>query len=178
MWRPILLLAVLTGTTPFARADGDVAMAGVPRMLWTIELLIPDARFEHSFTADDDRFVLSVPVAMRAGHVGIGSASGILFNHFGEVQYQVTHREFRAVLGERMLMHGAQPPPDLTGVMPFLEAGALIGSDGSGAMAGGGLAWGDGMAGAAVGVVVRFVVTNVDRRGDVACDFQIPFNVL
>ena len=178
MGRAILLLAVLTGTTSVARADGDVAMAGIPRMLFTVELLIPDLRFERSFTVEDDRVVVSIPVAMRTGHVRIGGASGIVFSHFAELQYQVRHSEFRGVLGERMMIHGAQPAPELTGIMPFIEAGALLGSDGSGALVGGGLAWGDGMAGAAVGVVVRFVVTNEERRGDIAFDFQMPFNLL
>ena len=174
MWRSILLLAMMTGTPSLARADGDVALHGAAQLLRFGELLIPDARYEHSFTAAEDRFVLSLPLVMRAGHVNVGKASGIVFNHMVEFQYEVTRTEFRGVLGERMLIHGADSDG---GFMPLLEAGGVVGSDGSGAMVGGGLAWGDGNFGVSIGIVVRFVMTNEEHRADIALDVQVPLNI-
>lgn len=185
MWRSIPVLAVLTGMSSLARADGDVAMHDAAWWARTLELIIPDARWEHSFTTADDRLVLSLPLVIRAGHVntgsnstesGRGNPSGIIFTHVAEFQWQVTHREFRGLLGERVHFHGEQE--ELTGHMPFVEAGALLGSDGSGAVIGAGLAWGDGMAGFSAGVVLRFVATTEEYRGDIAFDVHFPFNAL
>lgn len=180
MWQSLALVAVLTGVPSLARADGDVALHGAFWWIRTLELVIPDVRFERSFTADEDRFVLSLPLVIRAGHVNLGSSASLAFNHFAELQYQVTHNEWRGVVGERVLL-GKHVPDAWTYVdawMPFLEAGALLGSDGSGGVIGAGLGYGDVHAGLSFGVVVRFVVTNEERRGDIALDLQFPFNAL
>ncbi len=185
MLRSIPLLAALISTPSLARADGDVAMHDAFWWIRTLELVIPDARWEHSFTAGDNRWVLSLPLVIRAGHVNTGSDStesgrgypgGIIFTHVAEFQWQVTNREFRGLLGERVHFHGEQE--ELTGLMPFVEAGALLGTDGSGGVIGVGLAWGDGMAGLSAGVVVRGIATTQEYRGDIGFDLHFPFNAL
>lgn len=175
MRRLLLVLAMLVASPGRTHADGDGALERAARLLMLIELGIPDARFERSFTTDDHRLALSWPIVMRANHVELGSTSGLVFNHVLELQYEVTRGELRALLGERMLVHGADRS---AGPLPFIEIAGLLGSDGHGGVFGGGLAYGDGQFGVSLGVVVRFVVTTEERRGDVAIDLQFPFNVL
>lgn len=164
---PLVMLALVSPRA--AHAD---QLEGAGHLLAAIELLIPDVRFERSFTESSNRWVVSFPVAIHGGHVALGAA-GLVFNHVAEVQYQVTSSALRGLLGERMLFHSSERRDAL---MPFVEASALVGQDGSGAVLGGGISWGDRTAGVTMGLVVRYVLTGDERRGDVALDVQIPLN--
>lgn len=176
--RRATVAAILVVAAP-ARAEG---LDGILGPLIVGELLIPDVRYERSLTASENRAVFSVPLVLHGGNLELGKTSGgFVFNHFAEVQYQHSERTVRGLLGERVLFHIPRAgdadhyyPQDA--VMPFIEVAGLVGRDGSGAVIGGGLAWGDWQFGVTFGVVARYVITGDERRVDFALDFQVPLN--
>lgn len=123
--------------------------------------------------------MFSVPLVVHGGNVELGR-SGFVFNHFGELQYENSARAVRGLLGERILFHIPRDNGDsyyeLNALMPFIEVAGLLGRDGSGAVIGGGLAWGDWEYGVSVGLVARYVITGDERRADFVLDVQVPLN--
>ena len=172
-----LVMAITFGVAvagmPLARADeanpwgnGD----GMGRTALVLELLIPDFRVEHSFTFHATRWTAAVPFAVQVGHLG-----PIAFNTVAEIQYVIGDSVWRGSLGERLMFRENDGDGRL---MPIVELTGVYGQDGYGGALGLGYVYGFWTQGASFGVIGRAVVTDRDRRADLALDLQIPFNSL
>ncbi len=140
------------------------------RAVFALELLVPDFRVERSFTFHTTRWTAAIPLAVRAGHLG-----GVAFNHVAEIQYVIGDSAWRGSLGERLMF---RENDDGEGWMPIVELTGVYGQDGYGGALGLGYVYGFWKEGASFGVIARGVVTDRDRRADLAVDLQIPINAL
>ena len=144
-------------------ARGFIAVAFVT------ELLIPDVRLE--LGADDHGWALSWPIVLTSVKVIRGDAVGLGLHPFFEPQYQPTREALRLAGGARALL--IRPHSDFQ-CAPLVEGGGLVGQDGSGWFAGGGLVLGAPEIGVTFGLVGRMIETGEERRYDLALDFQMP----
>lgn len=146
---------------------------GLDRLILAGELVVPDVRFEASFTGADEgdtRWVLSWPLVVHVGE--LGTTAGLSVNLFGEGQYQYGRGAVRGVVGGRALVFTREDGADERS--PLFEAGAVIGGDGYGGMIGVGYGINARREGTSLGVVVRAVVTGDEVRGDIALDVHLP----
>jgi hypothetical protein len=165
MARALLAIIVLA---PVSAHAGNVKTA-------ILEAVIPDVRYEYSFTESSKRYVLSLPVAWHATHVELGTETALGFIHVGEAQWQGTNNEWRGLLGERVTLDLLDR---LSGFGPMVEVSGLLGTDGYGVVLGTGIVWGYAAAGITFGLVGRYVITDNERRADIALDLMLPLNML
>lgn len=140
-----------------------------------VEAVIPDVRYEYSFTESSNRFVLSLPVAWHATYVELGKDTAVGFVHVGEAQWQGTNNEWRGLLGERVALDFVDR---FRGFGPMIEVSGVLGTDGYGVVLGTGIVWGFAAAGLTFGLVGRYVITDNERRADIALDLMLPLNML
>ena len=166
----VAMVLAATGTAAAENGMGPL-FEGFVLTGFTLELGIPDARLV--FGAEDHRWVLSWPIVFTSLKVVRGETVAVGLLPFIEPQYQPTREAVRVGAGVRATLF--RRDRDLQ-ALPLLEAGGLIGQDGSGWFAGGGLAIGVPDLGITFGLVGRVVTTDSERRYDLALDFQLPLS--
>jgi hypothetical protein len=171
--RAVLAVAAVMAASGTAAAENGMGplFEGVVTTGFVLELGIPDARLV--FGADDHRWVLSWPIVFTSLKVVRGETVAVGLLPFVEPQYQATREAVRIGGGVRATLFRRDREFQ---AVPLLEAGGLIGQDGSGWFAGGGLAVGVPELGVTLGLVGRVVTTDSERRYDLALDFQLPLS--
>lgn len=163
-----------------ARADGPdgegaiygQAITGALLLGYAIELAIPDVRLE--LGPGGHRWALAFPLVVHGRPLAVGEDRALGFEHFAELQYQPAREARRFALGERLVLFDRAEPGPLA---PVVEVGGLLGEDGSGGFFGAGVVLGDPELGVTFGLIGRLIVTESERRGDLAIDLQLPLGL-
>lgn len=171
---------VLASLAAFAGASRAEGLEGIVRVMKIGELIVPDLRLE--LASGDKRLVFAVPVAYTVASPRIAGRFGATLVGFAEPQLRVTgDTSLRALAGGRLYLHAHAPLPDVweagSGFGLLVEAGGLVGQDGSGGFAGAGIAYGDLPFGVSIALVSRLALTTEENRVDFALDFQVPLNL-
>ncbi len=169
--RAAVAVLVVLGIAGPAQADngmGDI-VRGMMTLGFLAELGVPDARLV--LGAEDHHWVLSWPIVFTSVKVVRGDRVGLGLHPFVEPQYQPTREAARLVGGVRANLFRRDSEFQAA---PLLEAGGLVGQDGSGWFAGAGLALGVPEVGITFGLVGRATTTDEERRYDLALDLQLP----
>ena len=168
----VAMAAAMAAARPAAAENGmNWLFEGMVKTAFVLELGIPDARLV--FGAEDHRWVLSWPIAFTSVALTPGETWGVGLVPFVEPQYQPTREAARVGGGVRATLFRQDREFQAS---PLVEAGGLIGQDGSGWFAGGGLAIGVPELGVTFGLVGRMVETDQERRYDLALDLQLPLS--
>jgi len=163
--------ALIAGVPIPAVADNGMAQIaeGIVGLGFVTELLLPDVRLV--LGTEDHLFAFSWPIVLTSVKVIRGDAVRFGLHPFVEPQYQPTREALRLAGGARALLFRSHSDFQFA---PLVEGGGLVGQDGSGWFAGGGVCLGVPELGITFGLVARVNQTDEERRYDLALDFQMP----
>jgi hypothetical protein len=180
----LMIAGLLFAAPQRAEASGggsfDDLLAGLVLAMLVIlaEPIFPDLHMEFGEGVENTDLTLAWPIPVSFGGLEVADGFVVGLTGFVEPQYRVVDEANRLVFGGRIpmiLSDNSNEPEWGLGPGIFVEGGGIVGDDGSGFIAGGGLTVGGLVA--ALGLNYRFMQVGGDNRHAVTVDLHLALPI-